>query len=212
MKKFTLVAALMVLLCGTALSAKDFDWSKSWCNYGAGIEEGNFIVNVDLGLNYSDLSYSGTAKLWDGGFWFIPPVLVEVQYAKKIWKLPFTFGGYAGIHGFGYKAHEYYNYHYDRNIYRYVYDTRDTKPTVVALYVGGEIAYHAMLPVDKLDVYVATKIGADIPLVKKDISLFGYNYFTFGEAIGANYFFTDKVGANLEIGYPFTKIGLTLKF
>ena len=34
MKKFTLVAALMVLLCGTSLAAKEFDWSQCWCNYG----------------------------------------------------------------------------------------------------------------------------------------------------------------------------------
>ena len=47
MKKFTVVAALMVLFCGTALSAKSFDWSECWCNYGGGLEKGDFVVNVD---------------------------------------------------------------------------------------------------------------------------------------------------------------------
>ena len=48
MKKITLLAAIMVLFCGTALSAKSFDWSECWCNYGGGIKKGDFIVNVDV--------------------------------------------------------------------------------------------------------------------------------------------------------------------
>ena len=71
MKKISLVAALMVLLCGASLSAKDFDWSQSWCNYGAGVKEGNFLVTTDVGLNFSDLTWAGYS-----GYWFMPPVMV----------------------------------------------------------------------------------------------------------------------------------------
>ena len=47
MKKRSLIALLVVLLSGATLSAKSFDWSKCWCNYGGNIKEGDFIVNVD---------------------------------------------------------------------------------------------------------------------------------------------------------------------
>ncbi len=188
MKKISLVAALMVLLCGASLSAKSFDWSQSWCNYGGGVKEGNFLVTADVGLDFSELAYAGYTNGW-----FMPPVMVEVQYAKKIWKLPFTFGGFAGVSGHGYRWYGYYN--------DYTYYTWN-------IFFGAEAAYHAKLPVDTLDVYVVTRLGANIP-VTNDVSI---NYVHFGEAIGINWFFSDKVGLNAEIGYPFTKVGATFKF
>jgi hypothetical protein len=153
MKKRSLIAALIVLLCGTSLSAKSFDWSQCWCNYGGGIEKGDFIVNVDAGLLYSDFVYN----VYDG-YWCLPPIMVEVQYAQPIWKLPFTFGGYAGIHAYGYK----YLDHYDIVNRHYVYET----DTYWGLFFGGEAAYHVQLPPESLDVYAVTRIGANIPVVK----------------------------------------------
>ena len=199
MKKRSLIAALIVLLCGTSLSAKSFDWSQCWCNYGGGIEKGDFIVNVDAGLLYSDFVYN----VYDG-YWCLPPIMVEVQYAQPIWKLPFTFGGYAGIHAYGYK----YLDHYDIVNRHYVYET----DTYWGLFFGGEAAYHVQLPPESLDVYAVTRIGANIPVVKPKSSVWVPDYFQFGEAIGANWFFSKSFGLNLELGYPFTKFGVTLKF
>lgn len=187
MKKISLVAALMVLLCGASLSAKDFDWSQSWCNYGAGVKEGNFLVTTDVGLNFSDLTWAGYS-----GYWFMPPVMVEVQYAKKIWKLPFTFGGYAGVSGYGWKGTGYSDYWWN-------------------IFFGAEAAYHAKLPAEKLDVYIVTRIGGNVPITNWRTTYAG-DYILFGEAIGLNWFFSDKVGLNAELGYPFTKVGATFKF
>jgi len=197
MKKLSFLAILMFLLCGTSLSAKDFDWSECWCNYGGGIEQGDFIVNVDGGLYFSDFAY---ALAYDD-FWFIPPVMVEVQYAQPIWKLPFTFGGYAGIRAYGYK-------------YETREDGRWVKKTdaYCALFFGGEAAYHVQLPPEALDVYVVTRIGGNIPFVKPGNSAWVPDYFHVGEAIGANWFFSDFFGVNAEFGYPFSKIGVTFKF
>ena len=117
----------MVLFCGANLSAKSFDWSKCWCNYGAGIKEGDFIVNVDGGLWYSDFGYSV-----HDGFWFIPPVMAEVQYAMKIWELPFTFGGYAGMRGYGYSY---------KNA-----ENEDVSAKYFGVFFGGEASYHIQLP------------------------------------------------------------------
>ena len=70
MKKISLIAVLLVLFCGTTLSAKDFDWSECWCNYGGGVEQGDIIVNVGGGLYYSDFSYAA-----NNDFWFIPQII-----------------------------------------------------------------------------------------------------------------------------------------
>lgn len=196
MKKFTLVAALLVLFCGTSLAAKDFDWSQCWCNYGGGIEKGDFIINADVGLFYDDFALSA-----NNGYWFLPPVMVEVQYAQPIWKLPFTFGGYAGLHAYGYK----YVSGYDVN-YNPVY----TSSSYWAIFFGAEAAYHIQLPPKGLDVYLITRLGANIPFVKS--YYYTADYVHFGEAIGANWFFGDVFGVNFELGYPFTKLGVTLKF
>lgn len=197
MKKITLVALLMVLFCGTTLSAKSFDWSKCWCNYGGGIKEKDIIVNIDAVLYYSDISNSK----YDG-FWFVPPVLVEVQYAKKIWELPFTFGGYAGIRACGYD--------YD------IWDTANNKfvsreAKYLGLMLGGEIAYHMQFPPEGLDLYAVTRLGTNIPFSKSGQG-WKSPYVDFGAACGANWFFGDFFGVNLEFGHPYTKIGVTLKF
>ena len=201
MKKRTLIAALIVLLCGTSLSAKSFDWSQCWCNYGGGIEKGDFIVNLDAGLFYDDFIYTGY-----NNYWFIPPVMVEVQYAQPIWKLPFTFGGYAGIHAYGYSYVDHYEWQngYLNAVYK--------DAAYWGIFFGGEAAYHVQLPPKNLDVYAVTRIGGNIPVVKPSHSAWVPDYFQIGEAIGANWFFGKTFGLNLEVGYPFTKFGATFKF
>lgn len=195
MKKLTIFALLVVLFCGTALSAKDFDWSECWCNYGGGVEKGDLIINLGGGFYYSDLDY---AKYDD--FWFIPPAMVEVQFAQPIWKLPFTFGAYAGFHG----------YHYN-------YNTLENGKTVKkdayfwGTFFGGEAAYHIMLPPDGLDLYAVTRVGGSIPFVKPG-SYWEPDYFHVGEAIGATWYFGKVFGLNLEFGYPFSKVGVSFKF
>lgn len=160
-----LIAAL-VLLFAAPLSAGDFDWSQFWCNYGGGIEKGDLIVNIDTGLGFG------------GGFGW-NPIMVDVAIAQPIWKLPFTFGGYATINPFG----------------------------GFGMSVGGEAAYHVMLPPEHLDVYAIFRIGAWL--------WFGDPFWgtvDWGTALGATWYFTDLIGVNLEIGYPALKAGLSLKF
>ena len=94
-KKFLAVFASLFVF--GSVSSFAFDWSQCWCNYGGGIQEGDFILNIDGGLCYNDLVYTACDD-----YWFIPPVMVEMQYAQPIWKLPFTFGGYAGFRAYGY--------------------------------------------------------------------------------------------------------------
>lgn len=197
-KKIKVLLAVLVLLCSTSAFAKDFDWSQCWCNYGGGIKEGDFIVNVDAGLYFSDFAYSA----YDG-YWFLPPLMVDVQYAKPIWKLPFTFGGYAGVRAFGYN-NRYYNTStgvYVNNVY-----------TRWILFAGAEAAYHVMLPPDGLDVYAVNRIGFNIPFANVSTNYSLLDIFEINYALGANWFFNDSFGLNLELGAPISKFGVTFKF
>ena len=183
MKKFKLLAVLAILFSFTSLSAKEFDWSECWCNYGGGISQGDFILTVDGALCFPDFENTNGY-----GFWFVPPVMVEFQYAQPIWKLPFTFGGYAGTRLWGVGNYTYFG-----------------------MFFGGEAAYHIMLPPSGLDVYAVTRIGCNIPFTRTYYWTV-WNYLQFGTGLGANWFFNDTIGVNLEIGYPFTKLGVSLKF
>ncbi len=191
MKRIKLIAMLVALLCSSSLFAKEFDWSECWCNYGGGLKKGDVLVTADAGLWYSDLSYWGYS-----GAWVLPPVMVEVQYAQPIWKLPFTFGGYAGMRG-------------------YSWEVNGEKQTYMGLFFGGEAEYHIMLPPESLDVYAAARVGGGFPLVKPHEKYWiaePSDFFHFGGSIGASWYFTKTAGLNLEFGYPLSKFGVTLKF
>ena len=196
MKRFKLFAMLMVLLCSSSLFAKEFDWSECWCNYGGGLKEGEWVVTATGALYYADLAYSA-----NDGFWFIPPVMVEVQYAQPIWKLPFTFGGYAGLRAFGYK---YTTIENGKAV------TKETSSWSV--FSGAEAAYHIMLPPESLDVYVVSRFGVCVPIIKPYAGWTYLDYVNVGSSIGANWYFGKNVGLNLELGYPFSKFGVSVQF
>lgn len=199
MKKFKLITVLFLILSGAALSAEEFDWSECWCNYGAGLKQGDVLVTAGGGLYFSDLTYAALADCKD--YWFIPPVMLEVQFVQPIWKLPFTFGGYAGLHA----------YHYD-----YIDHYEGSNPVYKSanywgVFVGGEAAYHIQLPPKTIDIYAVTRVGGNIPIVRPG-RYWDPDYFYVGEALGVNWLFAKNFGFNLEVGYPFSKIGVTLKF
>ncbi len=197
-KKIKALLVAFVLLCSSSAFADDFDWSQCWCNYGGGIKEGDFIVNVDAGLYYTDLVYATY-----NGYWILPPVMVEVQYAKPIWKLPFTFGGYAGVRAYGYN-----NRYYNQSTGQYI----DQVYSRWNVFAGAEAAYHIMLPPDGLDVYAVNRIGFNIPFANVSTNFIFLDVFDIDFAIGANWFFNDFFGLNLEFGAPISKFGVTFKF
>ena len=193
-KSFKALLAAFFIAFAIPASATAFEWSECWCNYGGGIEKGDFILNASSGLWFSDAAYWAM-----DGSWFIPPVMVELQFAQPIWKLPFTFGGYAGFRAYGYK-------------YNTVEENKIVKKNTSywGMFFGGEAAYHVQLPPEGLDLYVVTRLGGSIPFVRPEYSWVA-DYFNFGEAIGANWFF-GNFGVNVEFGYPMTRAGITFKF
>lgn len=184
MKKFKMmmVAVVFALACGSA-SAADFDWSKCWCTFGGGIEQGDVLLSVDAGLGYTVFGVNAD------GYWWLPYVEVSADVATKIGKLPFTFGGYAGFDANGYNS----------NNYAYSYWNA---------YTGAEALYHISLPPSGLDLYAGARAGVHFTFGSANTVGFDWGVV----AIGANYFFSDTFGVNLEIGYPRVKAGVTFKF
>ncbi len=191
--KIKKIIATVAAVFALGTSAFAFEWSECWKNYGGGIEKGDMILSVGLGLNYGAFTYLGD----DGGY-FIPNILADFEIAHPIWVLPFSFGGYLGFDGYGWKSDGEYNSW-----------TRTS--------LGGLAKYHVQLPVEKLDVYLGLKMGVSIWNNKWDydndesgsdvIWHFDGNY-----VLGASYYFTDLIGLNAELGYPYTRVSVAFKF
>lgn len=141
--------------------------------------------------------------IWgDDGGYFIPNILADFEIAQPIWLLPFTFGGYLGVDGYGCKTGSDYN-------------------SWVRTSFGGLAKYHVQLPVEKLDVYLGLKLGLSIWNNKWDYdNSNGTNnsgsdstwYFDGNYVLGASYYFTNLIGVNAELGYPYTRVAVAVKF
>ena len=200
-KRMAVFAVCALILC-TALSAEDFAWSECWKNYGGTVKEGDFIVNAGLGTSSFALEHQD----YDAEY-RLPYFEVSAEYAQKIWVLPFTFGGFFGYTRYGWKERfEEYSYACNRDFFNF----------------GALANYHVQLPVEKLDVYSGLRLGVQIRHDNWDTkNIFGEKkdgsdtdgFCYCGYTLGASYYFTDMIGANLETGFPtFLKAGVSFKF
>lgn len=198
-KSLIIVASL--LLSSTAF-AKDFDWSKCWCNYGAGLKEGDIILNLDTSISYTHFETGFSSDSWN-----LPIIDISVETPVKIGPCPFTFGGGLAWNNNGTKGS--YDWGTTRNVYN-VFDTY------------GVVKYHFMFPPKQLDLYAGTKAGITFKTSryekkvkdgKDESSLkFGTNFY-FSEYTGAAWYFNDNFAVNVEIGFPVvTSVGVTFKF
>ncbi|MDO5774120.1 MAG: outer membrane beta-barrel protein [Spirochaetales bacterium] len=221
MKKL-LVAGFCLLGALCFMQAQNVDWK----NYGAGIEEGDFIVRGDIGFSrhWKALPYDGSMK--------VPYLEASVEYTKKINELPFGFGGFIGYSQDKMKE--------TASVAGWI-DAPDIewKGEMNYINLGAFANYHIQVPVEKLDLYAGLRVGLEFwnwkvdykqPVLvsiygndgsldtqwyetkKESIKKNGTNFYA-GINLGASYFFTEKFGANIEVGYPqLIKIGGTAKF
>lgn len=195
MKKLKGLLVAVMMLCSTSVFAKDFDWSQCWCNYGAGIEKGDMIVDVAVGLNDSFFYGFGVDR------WSIPYVDAAFDVALPIWKLPFSWGGFvgtnfSGANGKGWSSSMwYFNF-------------------------GGQVKYHILLPVDNLDVYAGVRLGANLvtsthhdEIANKTATDLSGSHFYWSGFLGAHYYLNKTFGFVAEFGHPvWFKAGVSLKF
>ena len=221
MKKL-LVAGFCLLGALCFMQAQNVDWK----NYGAGIEEGDFIVRGDIGFSrhWKSLPYDGSMK--------VPYLEASVEYTKKLGGLPLGFGGFIGYSQDKMKE--------SASVAGWV-DAPDIewKGEMNYINLGALANYHIQVPVEKLDVYAGLRLGLEFwnwkvdykqPVLvtiygndgslgpqwyetkKESIKKNGTNFYA-GINLGASYNLTEKLGANIEVGYPqLIKIGGTAKF
>jgi hypothetical protein len=189
------LVAIAVALFTMVASVSAYEWKDCWQNYGGGIKENQFIVNVGAGIN---------SNMFKGYTSVFPPIEVSVEYTKKIWVLPFGFGGFFAYDGYLDK--------WTQNYVEYAVAENN-------LYFGGLIKYHAQLPVENLDVYARTYLGAKVNMwesvnnVEDKKSEPPKTYFYSEWGLGATWYFSDFFGVNVELGYPtIVKAGVSLKF
>lgn len=187
----------------------------NWKEYGTGIKEGDFIVHGDIGVtaHSESLPYDGSLK--------VPYLEASVEYTKKLGGLPLGFGGFIGYAQDGMDESKSWDY----GKYKW-------EGTMNYINVGALVNYHVQLPIEKLDVYAGLRLGLEFYNWKVDYK-YPYSYNPYNETwtyaksssdssgtnfygglnLGAQYFFTEKFAANVEVGYPaFIKVGGTAKF
>jgi hypothetical protein len=196
MKKKLVVVLLLTAIAVGSVSALDFT------NYAEGIRDSKFFINFGIGWGPGIGDYEFERKL--------PPISASVEYALAI-SLPITVGGYFGITTYD-----------DTRTYwgGITYVTTHYTGTLIGL--GVKAAYHVDFGVRNLDTYAGLLLGYlswkyenTVRGISTTVVTDNDDEFFFGIHLGARYFFTNNIGAYIELGYSkisIVSIGLAVKF
>lgn len=189
-KKLFAVVATLFIVCSSTFA---FDGNTFWKEYGGGLKNGDSLVHVGVGLN---------TGIFGGDFkYVIPPI--NASYERMVHindTLPFSFGGFASVYGWGIEMPDGYDY-----------TTMSFKYKTISFTNIGAAAtakYHFNFGIKNLDVYAGFMAGVSI--VFADTTGAG---FLWGTNLGATWFFTDKIAASVDLGYPYLlNAKFTMKF
>jgi hypothetical protein len=163
--------------------------SGQWYNsYAAGLKDNSFLINAGVGFGFSPHAYGSLS---------IPPITVGLDYKLPI-ALPITVGAAVSLA-------------------QYSFDFVGHNVSFTDIGIGLRGDWHFNFGVEKLDTYAGLTLGYVIDIVgpEEAKNIFtGYSYFLYGVHVGGRYFFTDLVGAYLELGYSglqVASIGVTFK-
>lgn len=190
-KKLFAVVATLFIVCSSTFA---FDGNTFWKEYGGGLKNGDSLVHVGVGLN---------TGIFGGDFkYVIPPI--NASYERMVHindTLPFSFGGFATVFGWGWDSYEFNS------------NTYEMKPITASLTTIGVAAtakYHFNFGIKNLDVYAGFMAGVGIMLGNQVSTTAG---FLWGTNLGATWFFTDKIAASVDLGYPYLlNAKFTMKF
>ena len=185
MKKILLTLLIFAIFGGLAFA--EFDP----LSYPPPVKGGNILA--DAGLGFRSTGYS-SAK------WKIPPIFIQAEYALPV-GVPISVGGMFTICSYG------YDYNWGRK-----YSWKWTDMTFAA---RGN--WHWGFDIDWLDLYTGIAIGYLYSKWDSDGIGSGWDYDYSGVFFafqgGAHFYFTDFIGAVVEVGYPYwIKAGVALKF
>lgn len=196
MKK--IIALVMILACATSLFAKSKKKKTSstedvFTNYCRTIDSNNFIFNAGIGID--DSAFNANSYL-------VPCISVSAEYTVKCGICPLGFGAFMSYSGNQNKETE-----------RTPWYDIDKKVTDNNFTIGVLANWHINV-LDELDIYAGPRLG--VKFNSKDRTYVHYEsgikqeqvyhdkntYFYGGAVIGGTWYFTDNIGANVEIGYP----------
>jgi hypothetical protein len=190
--KFILVLVLVGLSTGGVFAQ---DWYDS---YAPGIDSSKVLINAGIG-------FGALLPGYDIG---IPPISVSAVFKLPV-SVPITLGPLVAL------SSQTYSYNYAGYGYKFTY---------THFAIGARGMYHFNF-VKNLDAYAGLVLGYVISSGKAEYTgnwgsvrktdPTNLSYFLWGADIGVRYFFTDTVGAYLELGYSGLQViglGLSLKF
>jgi hypothetical protein len=201
--------------CATALTALAFIASATAQSF----EVGTNAVNAGIGLGGSRYSYVVSGN----DHYSVSPTL-SLSYERGVTELG---PGVLGIGGFFARKSVHYedvnSYAYSNTTYNY-----DQRWSNMVIGLRGAWHYNEWHGSDRFDIYAGLMLGYNVGSYKNkstktvngvttayDYSYSGSSSFvTWSTYLGMRYFFTEKVGAYLELGYGMTaaNLGLALKF
>jgi hypothetical protein len=142
----------------------------------------NGDILIDAGVGLGIASYKGNLK--------IPPLFAQVEYALS--QVPISVGGAISFWQYGSP-----NYTYNH------------------FAILGRGNWHWGFDVDWLDLYsglsLGYKAGWETDRSGPSPTTSRTGYFDWGLQFGAHFYFTPKIGAMVEIGYPMMRLGLAFK-
>jgi hypothetical protein len=186
-KKIGMAMALACIVGGAA-------FALDWTAYPDSMAQGKWTINAGIGFGrplYGDM--------------VIPPISVSADYALPLGGLPFTVGLLGGL---------------TTSEDKYVGYTH----SYTGIAIAGRFGYHPDLGVKNLGVYADIGLGYYIYSGKAEyssgyggarIDTFDHDQFLWIFNLGANYFFTNTIGAFLELGYSafsYVTAGVSFKF
>jgi hypothetical protein len=175
-----------------------FAFSADLMNYPPPLDGGNILFDVGFGLALAPSTVVRT-----GATIMVPPVVLTAEYCLPV-GVPISLGGLVGFYMF--------KWNYPGGHVPY-------KETWTFATFGTRANWHWNIDVNWLDLYTGAFIGYNLFFWSREGSSFSgdidpaFGGLVFGGQAGAHFYFTDRIGAVAELGYPFvTKVGLALKF
>lgn len=180
-------------------------------------DKGTTAINLGLGLGGSRYSYLSS---YNDNYSVSPTFNASVEHG-----VGYLGDGVVGLGGFFGQRSVGYEYTSQVGSTTYNYDRKWTN-TVVGL--RGSFHYNDWHGNDKLDLYAGLMLGYNIGGYKDkstrttngvtttydETNRNNYSFVTYSTYVGGRYFFTEKIGAYLELGWGVSAInlGATLKF
>lgn len=205
------ISSLLAALALVALAAPNSAHAQAF-------DRGVTAINAGIGLGGARYSYISS---YNDNYKTSPTIVQSIEHGV---------GGVDGVGAIGVGglfANKTVSYKYTSQGYQSVYNyDRRWSNTVVGL--RGTLHLNEIIESDKFDVYGGLMLGYNIGSYKDKSTyttggittdyLDNYNYklnfVTWSTFVGGRYFFTDKIGAYLELGYgaSYLNLGLTAKF